>query len=387
MDRPLDEQPVGHWTLILKETLRPSPEPTPDVLRRQTALIYRNLPAALAVNAAVALALGWRLDPAVHGLAWTLAVLVVNGLRYGDSRFHRTLTLDPAQLARARRNLRLGAAGQGILWGIAGTLLVPAEPLQQLTLLALVGTLAAGGLLTLAPIWSIYALYLVPSLVPISLRLLGSGQLDLALAGALGLIYLLFLLFSAARTNRWLEDSLLAARDNRMLLDHLRTANDALLDYHAHLEDAVAERTRPLRAALAQAKAASGPRALRGRVLVVDDQPALLEAAQAMLERLGLEVATAGDGLQAMEYMERHGAGVDLVLLDLAMPVMDGRETFRALRRLRPSLPIILSSGDDPRRVPRDGTGQPALAFLRKPYSLAGLEQALEAVLAEQPVP
>jgi CheY-like chemotaxis protein len=100
-----------------------------------------------------------------------------------------------------------------------------------------------------------------------------------------------------------------------------------------------------------------------------------------MLERLGLEVATACNGLQAMEYMASHGADLDLVLLDLAMPVMDGRQTFRAMRRLRPELPIILSSGNDPRRTPRDGAGRAARSFLRKPYTLDELRGALASAL------
>jgi CheY-like chemotaxis protein len=135
-------------------------------------------------------------------------------------------------------------------------------------------------------------------------------------------------------------------------------------------------------AAAAAFPAAAGPERFRGRALVVDDEPVLLETAQAMLERLGLEVATAGNGLQAMEYMASHGASLDLVLLDLTMPLMDGRQTFRAMRQLRPELPIILSSGNDPRRAPRDGAGRTALAFLRKPYTLEELRGALAAALA-----
>jgi len=137
-------------------------------------------------------------------------------------------------------------------------------------------------------------------------------------------------------------------------------------------------------AAAGEGPAPPGPASFRGRALVVDDEPVLLETAQAMLERLGLEVATAGDGLQAMEYMASHGADVDLVLLDLAMPLMDGRQTFRAMRRLRPALPIILSSGNDPRRAPRDGAGREARCFLRKPYGLEELRNALAAALGPE---
>jgi len=126
------------------------------------------------------------------------------------------------------------------------------------------------------------------------------------------------------------------------------------------------------------------PGGFRGHVLVVDDEPVLLETAQAMLERLGLRVSAAGDGLQAMEFMASHGADVDLVLLDLAMPLLDGRQTCRALHRLRPGLPIILSSGNDPRHAPRDDDAHEGRVFLRKPYTLEELRRVLAAVLSRQ---
>ena len=257
MDHPLDEQPAGTWGLLLKEAFRTRPEAPPEVLRRQIAIIYRHLPLGLTVNAAMAILLGWLFRGAGtgwYGSGWVIAILAVCAFRYADSRIHRTLTLDPDQLARARRNLRLGAAGQGLGWGIVTTLVLHPAPLEQVAVLAVVCGLAAGGLLTLAPLWSIYALYLVPALAPICCRLVGAGPRPLALVGAVGLAYIFIMLLIAARTSRWLEDALLAARDNRTLLGHLRTANAALVDYHANLEAAVAERTESLRAALAQAR-------------------------------------------------------------------------------------------------------------------------------------
>ena len=120
--------------------------------------------------------------------------------------------------------------------------------------------------------------------------------------------------------------------------------------------------------------------AFTGQVLVVDDEPAILASARAMLESLGLRVATAGDGQQAMDHLARHGEDISLVLLDLTMPFMDGRQTLDALTRLRPDLPVILSSGYDPRQASPRVREFEGRTFLCKPYTLEQLQRALSAV-------
>ncbi len=83
------------------------------------------------------------------------------------------------------------------------------------------------------------------------------------------------------------------------------------------------------------------------RILLVDDSPSNLEVAQELLSRVGLQVATASDGRQAVAQIRDHGTVYDLVLMDLQMPVMDGFEATRALRTLPQgqALPIIALSG------------------------------------------
>ena len=117
-------------------------------------------------------------------------------------------------------------------------------------------------------------------------------------------------------------------------------------------------------------------------VLVVDDEPLVRRAARAMLERQGVEVLEASDGEQALEVYEAHRDRVHVVLLDLAMPRMDGQETLRRLRESSPNVPVLLMSGYDEDNVTGGALSRGASGFLQKPFRAADLARGLELVLA-----
>ena len=119
-------------------------------------------------------------------------------------------------------------------------------------------------------------------------------------------------------------------------------------------------------------------------VLLVDDEEMIREAVTAILEALGLTVLTAADGREALEIVQRRDMSVDVVLMDLTMPHMDGREAFQAIRRIHPDLPIILSSGYNEHESLQDFMGRGLAAFLQKPYTLATLERTVLDVLARR---
>jgi signal transduction histidine kinase/ActR/RegA family two-component response regulator len=123
----------------------------------------------------------------------------------------------------------------------------------------------------------------------------------------------------------------------------------------------------------------------KATVLLVDDEEMIRESAAAVLESLGLSVLTAGNGLEALETVRREGSRVDVVLMDLTMPQMDGREAFHAIRRIQPRLPVILSSGYNEQESIHDFMGRGLAAFLQKPYTLRALEQTVLEVLAKAP--
>lgn len=120
----------------------------------------------------------------------------------------------------------------------------------------------------------------------------------------------------------------------------------------------------------------------QGLVLLVEDEPMVRDLAQAMLGRLGYEVITAGDGVEALAIFRERMDEISLALLDLGMPRMGGWETLAALRTLRPDLPVILSSGYDEAQVMQGRHQELPQAFLHKPYRKDELKAALGAAFA-----
>jgi CheY-like chemotaxis protein len=119
------------------------------------------------------------------------------------------------------------------------------------------------------------------------------------------------------------------------------------------------------------------------RILVVDDEPAILAAVRVVLEAAGFEVSEAPDGLAALRLCRTQS--VDLVLCDVFMPNQDGLETISVLRQQYPSVKIVAMTGGG--SVWTSGllaTAQKlgALAVLQKPFTgkqlLAVIRQVLE---------
>ncbi len=131
----------------------------------------------------------------------------------------------------------------------------------------------------------------------------------------------------------------------------------------------------------------AGPAAGR-TVLLVEDEPAIRALARQVLEQQGHRVLEARDGLEALEVYERHAGPVDLLLTDLVMPHLSGPELARRLVARGAPLRLLFMSG-----YARDTAlfTQPILGrrphFLPKPFSLAGLLEAVRAALADEAAP
>ena len=119
----------------------------------------------------------------------------------------------------------------------------------------------------------------------------------------------------------------------------------------------------------------------QGNVLIVDDEESVRAVAKQILERRGFEVLTAEDGREAVEIFSAGADEIVLVLLDLTMPHMDGEETFRQLRRIRPDVKTILSSGYNAQDVTNRFAGKGLAGFIQKPYRVRELLKTVREVL------
>jgi len=119
-----------------------------------------------------------------------------------------------------------------------------------------------------------------------------------------------------------------------------------------------------------------------GTILMVDDEEVILDAGAILLSELGYDVLLASGGRKALQALEANRDRIDLMILDLVMPDVDGEVVYQKIKQLRPELPVILSSGydiDDHVSSILKGTGD---NFIQKPYSLVQLAQKVKKTLA-----
>jgi len=105
---------------------------------------------------------------------------------------------------------------------------------------------------------------------------------------------------------------------------------------------------------------------LRGTALVVDDDREAARTTCRLLEALGMTAVTAASGQEALELCDRYD--IELVVLDMVMPEMDGAETFSRIREQAPAVPVLLYSGYDD-EIAAECVQQPKTAFLHKPFT------------------
>ena len=139
------------------------------------------------------------------------------------------------------------------------------------------------------------------------------------------------------------------------------------------------------RPAVEEKVAASIPRGT-GTVLVVDDEEQVLKVCAKLLERMGYEVLTASSGRQALEVVRQNRERISLVLLDMVMPDMSGRQSYDALQQVAPGIKVLLCSC-----YSVDGQAQVILAhgcngFIQKPFDALALSAKVREILqADKP--
>jgi len=118
-----------------------------------------------------------------------------------------------------------------------------------------------------------------------------------------------------------------------------------------------------------------------GTVLLVDDEPMILNVGRGLLEHLGYEVLVAASGERAVELFQANRGRVDIVVLDMVMSGLSGGETFDRLREIDPGIGVLLSSGYSIDSQAREILARGCDDFIQKPYDLPGLSRKLRAVI------
>jgi PAS domain S-box-containing protein len=115
-----------------------------------------------------------------------------------------------------------------------------------------------------------------------------------------------------------------------------------------------------------------------GGILLVDDEALIREIGQALLEEHGYRVFLAEDGQQALEVYAREHDHISLVILDIVMPVMDGKETLRRLIEAYPDVKVLISSGFHQNAANDSFIELGSKGFIRKPYHSSELFKAVD---------
>ncbi|MFH2057299.1 MAG: response regulator [Pseudomonadota bacterium] len=125
----------------------------------------------------------------------------------------------------------------------------------------------------------------------------------------------------------------------------------------------------------------------KGTVLLVDDEKGVIEVCSEMLQTLGYQVKTAASGLEAVSILEQKNTKIDIVLLDMVMPKMNGKDTFDKIRQISPDVKVVVSSGYSRETEIKQMMEKGCDEFIFKPFDMATLSEKLKsAVKAAQKV-
>ena len=117
-------------------------------------------------------------------------------------------------------------------------------------------------------------------------------------------------------------------------------------------------------------------------ILLIDDEVLIRKTGQRLLSKLGYSVLLAADGQEALDLYRKKQGDVSLVLLDMIMPGMTGRETFEQLQKINPSVKVLLTSGYDKNDKIDQLIDAGAAGFLQKPYNMTILNDTVSSAFA-----
>ena len=124
---------------------------------------------------------------------------------------------------------------------------------------------------------------------------------------------------------------------------------------------------------------------LAGTALVIDDQETLLTVALDMLTAKGMNVLTAKSGQEGIRLYQEHADKIDVVLLDMKMPDLNGDVVFARLKAIDPDVRVIITTGFEAEEALAHLNGQAPVAFIQKPYRFQHLIETIAGLMAKEP--
>ena len=118
-------------------------------------------------------------------------------------------------------------------------------------------------------------------------------------------------------------------------------------------------------------------------IFVVDDESNFLETTSRLLNRANYRVINASNGKEALKLYEKHRDKIRLVILDLLMPEMGGKQCLEALRKMDPNVRVIIATGKTTQRVVEDLKEAGAKGFIKKPFDMSRLLEEIRKIIDE----
>jgi len=122
----------------------------------------------------------------------------------------------------------------------------------------------------------------------------------------------------------------------------------------------------------------------KATVLVVDDEYNIRSMMKEIMEMSGLKVFTAGNGQDGVDIYQQYKKDIDLIIMDMVMPVMDGRAAFNEIRKINPKQKIFIISGYSQREDLQDMLDNGAVGFLRKPFQVKEIVEKVHQIIGSK---
>ncbi|MCP4725520.1 MAG: response regulator [bacterium] len=120
-----------------------------------------------------------------------------------------------------------------------------------------------------------------------------------------------------------------------------------------------------------------------GTILVVDDEENIRDSIGEILKSLGYKAISAKNGIEAINIFRKKHPKIDLVLLDMIMPKMNGRDTFYELKNIKSDVKVLLSSGYSKSEIIKELLSKGAAGFLQKPYEIEKLSREINKLIMD----